>query len=137
MDTTSLVLIGAAGIALAGTSAVLLFRRGPDAATREHRRLQVLHESGRLALGDLDEVRGNLVFYSYEVGGVSYSAAQDLVYFPDLNLEELRMLSGPVDIKYDRANPPNSMVHSSSWSGLGLKAQPTPGIESSFRRLPQ
>jgi hypothetical protein len=137
VDTTSLVLIGAAGLALAGTSAALLFRRSPDAAAREQRRLQRLLESGRLTLGHLDEVRGALVFYSYEVGGATYTAAQDLVYFPQLNLEEFRSLSGPVNIRYDRANPPNSMVHCSSWSGLGLKAQPTPDYDSSLRRLPQ
>lgn len=137
MDKTSLVLIGVAGVATAVTCAFLLFRRGPDAAARELRRLQLLQESGRLTLGHLDEVRGSLVFYSYEVGGVVYTAAQDLTYFTALAGQDLRMLCGPVNIKYDRANPPNSMVHGASWSGLGLTAQPTQVLDSNLRRQPQ
>ncbi|MCW5965695.1 MAG: hypothetical protein KIT83_16780 [Bryobacterales bacterium] len=137
VDTTSLVLIGAAGVALAGVSAVLLFRKQPDADTRERLRLQALDEQGRLAPGDLDEVRDRLVFYSYEVAGVYYSAAQDLSIFPELTDEDLRALNGPLDIKFERSNPPNSMVHSTQWSGLGLAAQPTLTNDSNLRRQPQ
>lgn len=126
MDTTALVLIGAAGVALAGTSAVLLFRRQPDAAARELRRLEALAKQGRIAVGNLDEVRGHLVFYSYEVAAVSYSVAQDLSLFPELGEAQLRILSGPVNIKFERANPANSMVHCHSWSGLGLAASAGP-----------
>lgn len=135
MDTTALVLIGAAGAALAGGSAMLLLRKQPDATARERHRLQALYEHGRLAVGVLDEVRGRLVFYSYEVAGVSYSAAQDLSIFPELSEDDLRTLSGPLNIKFERSNPPNSMVHSTHWSGLA--AQPTLTNDSSFRRQPQ
>lgn len=130
-----LILIGAAGVTLAGTSAALLFRSQPDATQKEMQRLLILHQRGRIAHGDLDEVHGQTVFYSYEVSGVSYTAAQDLSLFPLLTEDRLRMLTGQVNIKFHRANPSNSMVHSDHWSGLGLPAQTT--HDSSLRRVPQ
>ena len=125
MDKTSLILLGAAGAALAGTSAVLLFRRGPDAAEQERLRLKALHEQGRLVLGHVVDTRENTVFYSYEVSGVGYTAAQDLGQFSGLDAEELLRIAGPLNIKYDRANPSNSMVYCDQWSGLGLPAKTT------------
>ena len=88
-------------------------------------------------MGNVDEVRGRLVFYSYEVSSVSYNVAQDLSYFPEPPDEQLQLLSGQITVKYDRANPPNSMVHSSAWSGLGLAVQPITIHDSSLRRIPQ
>jgi hypothetical protein len=125
VDKTSLILLGAAGAALAGTSAVLLFRKGPDAAEKERLRLKALHEHGRLALGHVVDVRDSAVFFSYEVSGVGYTAAQDLGQFGGLDVTELLSLAGPLNIKYDRANPSNSMVYCDQWSGLGLPAKTT------------
>jgi hypothetical protein len=125
VDKTSLILLGAAGAALAGTSAVLLFRKGPDAAEKERFRLNALQEQGRLALGHVVDVRGQTVFYGYEVSGVGYTAAQDLAQFFDADDPVLLALAGPVNIKFDRANPSNSMIHAEQWSGLGLPTRTT------------
>lgn len=99
-----------------------LFRRGPDEAERERQRLADLVASGRIAGGEIDDVRDRLVYYSYEVAGVGYGAAQDLSAFPALSSALLATLSGPVTIRYSRAHPGNSMVYCDSWSGLPLPA---------------
>lgn len=118
METPWLILIGAAGAALAGTTAYLLFRRGPDAAEIERRRLVALLATGRITAGQVDDVRGGVVYYSYEVAGVGYGAAQDLNAFPVALDAGFPALSGAVSVRFDRANPGNSMVHCESWSGL-------------------
>ncbi|MCC6263540.1 MAG: hypothetical protein IT169_08185 [Bryobacterales bacterium] len=117
-----LILIGGAGILLAACTGYFLFRRGPDEAERERRRLAALVASGRITGGQIDDVRDRLVYYSYEVAGVGYGAAQDLTRFPALPLAALATLSGPVTIRYSRAHPGNSMVHGEFWSGLPLPA---------------
>jgi hypothetical protein len=117
-----LILIGGAGAALAIIAGYFLFRRGPDEAERERRRLADLVASGRITGGEIDDVRDHLVYYSYEVAGVGYGAAQELGGFPELTSALLATLSGPVTIRYSRAHPGNSMVHCDSWSGLTLPA---------------
>lgn len=117
-----LILIGGAGAALAVIAGYFLFRSGPDEAERERRRLADLVANGRITGGEIDDVRGNLVYYSYEVAGVGYGAAQELGGFPALSSALLATLSGPVTIRYSRAYPGNSMVHCDSWSGLPLPA---------------
>lgn len=113
-----MLLIGAAGVALSGTSAVLLFRKGPSAAEKERQRLQLLHQTGRIAHGEIEEIRNGVAFYSYEVAGVTYTAAQDLKSFTFCEDNELPGQVGQVIIKYDRGNPLNSMIHCEWWSGM-------------------
>lgn len=118
MTSIGLILIGLAGALLAGTTAYFLFRRGPDAVERERRRRLALLATGRITGGEIDDVRGHVVCYSYEVGGVGYGAAQDLASFPEIGDSELATMSGSVNVRYDRSHPGNSIVHSESWSGL-------------------
>lgn len=120
MDKTILLFIGVAGAALAGTSAILLFRGRPSAAEKERLRLAELNRSGRLIHGEIEEIRGATAFYRYELHGVTYTAAQDLSLFPSIDDGHLQAVTGQVIIKYDRANPSNSMIHCDEWSGLLL-----------------
>ena len=118
MHNTWLILIGAAGTLLACFAAYFLFRKRPDAAERERLRRLALVASGRITGGELTDARGRLLYYSYEVAGVGYDAAQDMSAFPDIAEATLVTLSGPVSIRYDRASPGNSIVHCETWSGL-------------------
>ncbi|MDZ7640117.1 MAG: hypothetical protein U5J83_18010 [Bryobacterales bacterium] len=117
-----LILIGVAGAALAACAAYLLFRRGPDERERERLRLAELSRNGRITGGRIDGLGDRLVYYSYEIGGVGYAAAQDLSAFPELSGAMLATLSGSVTIRYSRATPSNSMVYCESWCGLPLSA---------------
>jgi len=59
-----------------------------------------------------------LVRYTYSISGVTYEAAQDLT-----DLEERaclsRLVNGQhVSVKYEPANPSNSILVSDDWSGL-------------------
>ncbi len=59
-----------------------------------------------------------LVVYTYSISGVSYETAQDIS-----GLEERACLAGLVagqhaSVKYDPANPSNSILIADNWSGL-------------------
>jgi len=61
-----------------------------------------------------------LVVYRYDVAGVSYEASQDVTrlrHYVDLHTCRIGL---PVSVKYDAANPANSIVIAEGWSGLRL-----------------
>jgi len=84
---------------------------------REGRRRAELVAHGKMGDATLVEVRDNLLFYSYDVRGVGYTASQDVAqlrFYLPLELS----VSGPVAVRYDARNPANSIVVSEQWSGL-------------------
>jgi hypothetical protein len=59
-----------------------------------------------------------LVYYTYSISGVTYETAQDVT-----GLEQRLVLEGVVagqsaSVKYDPANPSNSILLADDWSGL-------------------
>jgi hypothetical protein len=94
---------------------------------RERERRQRLAHMGRICDGtvlDVQELSPNghgpqqLLIYSYDVGGVSYEASQDITYlrqFIDINSCKLGL---PSSVKYDPHNPGNSIVISEAWTGI-------------------
>ena len=84
---------------------------------RERRRRAWLVATGKMGDAVLVEMRGTLVFYSYSVRGVEYTASQDTAPLPEKMSEGIAP-NGAVSIKYDPRNPANSIVVSEQWSGL-------------------
>jgi hypothetical protein len=118
------ILVGAAMIA---ASAILsrLRRKTPEQRERE-RRLRI-SEIGRITDGAVIDVREmslkdtgeiQLLVYSYDVAGVGYEASQDVTTLRHrVDLHNCR--SGLMtSIKYDPANPGNSIVIAENWTGL-------------------
>ena len=88
---------------------------------RERRRRELINREGRLADGAITDIDGAVIFYSYVVRGVEYSATQDISGISaSLPAEPARLL-GPVTLKYLPRNPANSIVISESWSGLRIR----------------
>ncbi len=102
--------------AATGVIAARRLRISPE--ERERRRRALIHRHGRLADGNVTDIAGPVIFYSYVVRGVEYSATQDVtgldVRFP----EDVARLLGLVTLKYMPRNPANSIVICESWSGL-------------------
>jgi hypothetical protein len=84
---------------------------------RERRRCAWLVATGKINDATLVEVRENLVFYSYLVRGVEYTASQDLTRFVDEASVDFSGISA-MSVKYDPRNPANSIVVAEEWSGL-------------------
>ena len=117
----------AGGIAFGIAGYALLRRKSKTAADIERERRDLLGEIGRITDGtviDVQELNENperpatLLIYHYYVAGVSYEASQDVTYLRQwINLQSCR-LGVPTSVRYDPANPGNSMVISERWNGL-------------------
>ena len=113
-----LVVIAAALIALAIFILVRIRRKPKDKEMR--RRLSVNH-LGRLGDATITEVQDNTIFYSYSVGGVTYTASQDISQLSAQIPSNPEKLIGPASLKYAPRNPANSIVVCEEWSGLRAK----------------
>lgn len=101
-------------------------RKTPDQLEQE-RRLRI-SEIGRITDGTVTDVNEltpkpgspemQLLIYQYDVAGVSYEASQDVTSLRHrIDLHSCR--SGLMtSIKYDPANPGNSIVIAENWNGL-------------------
>ena len=100
-------------------------RKTPEQREQE-RRLRI-SEKGRITDGTVTDVSEvaltdsheiQLLIYQYDVSGVTYEASQDVTALRHLvDLHSCR--SGLMtSIKYDPANPGNSIVIAENWTGL-------------------
>ena len=87
-------------------------------AQRERERRAILVSRGKLGDAEVVEIREQLVFYSYAVRGVGYTASQDLSFVESLAPADLAAAIGPVLVRYDAQNPANSIILAEQWSGL-------------------
>jgi hypothetical protein len=117
-DAVTLILAGVLAVLLAliGYRAWKLSRISPE--ERERRRRLALVAAGKMGDAMLVELRGEMLFYSYFVRGVEYTACQDIAALKAV-LPDLAAV-GPVSVKYDPHNPANSIILAEEWSGLRL-----------------
>jgi len=82
------------------------------------RRLSVnLH--GRLGDATITEIQDDTLYYSYSVGGVTYTASQDISQLRERLPADPNLLIGrPASLKYTPRNPANSIIICEDWSGL-------------------
>lgn len=128
----SLGAVQAVTFALAGLLTVLLailgYRWWRDSrvtpAERERRRRQGLAAHGKMADAVLDEIREDVLFYTYAVRGVEYTASQDVsALLQHVPCDYSSIAS--VAVKFDPRNPANSIVLAENWSGV--RVGPTAG----------
>jgi hypothetical protein len=118
---------GLAAAALIGGLVVYILRR-PSPAERERRRRLQLQREGRITDGMLFDVgepepsngaaSARLLFYNYSIGGVDYSACQDVSALAERVGDNPASLVGAVYVKYHSKNPYNSIIVCEEWSGL-------------------
>jgi len=92
-------------------------RRQVTPEERERRRRQWLVSTGKMGDATLVEIREDLLFYSYAVRGVEYTASQDIAQLSRRLPTDLSAV-GAVGVKYDPRNPANSIVIAEEWTGL-------------------
>jgi hypothetical protein len=140
------VLLGMGGAAIAAVAmiAYAFFRPAVNPEEEERKRRLHLNQIGRIAEGQIVELverpsetkkarkrlfrsrarplrdarPRHLVSYSYLISGVTYQTAQDITGLESqIRLE--RVVAGqPASIKYDAANPSDSILVADDWSGL-------------------
>ena len=87
------------------------------AEERERRRRAMLVARGKMGDAVLVEIREDLVFFTYSVRGIEYTASQDISARKEHVPPELSCLVS-VGVKYLVRNPANSIVLAEEWSGL-------------------
>ena len=120
-----ILVIAASGL-MGGAIAWANRRRKTPEQREQERRLRI-SETGRITDGtvtDVSEVALNesheiqLLIYQYDVSGVTYEASQDVTalrHMVDLHSCRSGLMTS---IKYDPANPGNSIVIAENWTGL-------------------
>ena len=123
------ITLAAAGVtSLAGSLAwvwVKLRRKRDPAEIERLRRLEV-NRCGRISAGKiLDFVESKagatparLLVYQYEVGGVTYEAAQDITRLPNLAAVAAFLPGQTISVKFDPKLPTNSIIACEEWSGI-------------------
>jgi hypothetical protein len=137
--------IGAGAAVMVGVWLAQWMRRPPDADEIEQQRRSHINQVGRIAEGQILEVleapaepaqahgpalfrreaknadadgRRKLVCYTYSISGVGYETAQDITHL-EARARLHRLVPGQAaSIKYDPANPGDSIVLTDDWSGL-------------------
>jgi hypothetical protein len=145
LDWRIWVAIGAGVALVAGVGCSLWLRQEPDVDEIEQKRRSHINQVGRIAEGQILEVldmpheqvearglalfrrrsktvsvdaRRKLVCYSYSISGVSYETAQDITSLEGRAGEQRLVPGRPAGVKYDPANPGDSIVLADDWSGL-------------------
>ena len=111
----SLALVVVALLATIGIRAWRASRITPE--DRERRRRAMLVGRGKMGDAVLVEVRDDLLFFTYSVRGVEYTASQDISAMKDRFPLDLTSVAA-VAVKYLPENPANSIVLAEDWSGL-------------------
>lgn len=106
---------------VAGTAFYVLRRRRLSPSERERLRRTRLAQHGRIVDGTLLDVSPTeqdptSLRYEYELAGVSYECVQDVSALSGA-LGPMR-LGFPVLVRFDRANPADSILVAENWTGL-------------------
>src|ERR1700735_502328 len=111
-------------VALVAIIAVFLVLRRSNRPTPEEierRRRLAIQAGGKMGDGEIIDVNGNSLLYSYSVAGVNYTASQDATELRAMLPPDPMSLLGPISLKFDPRNPANSIVLCEQWSGFCVR----------------
>src|SRR5665213_3650081 len=97
-------------------------KRAPTPEELEQHRRLAIHLEGKTADGQIIDVEGDSIVYSYSVAGVVYTTSQDATSLRAALPPELVSIIGPASVKFNARNPANSIVLCEHWSGLRRQA---------------
>ena len=143
-DWKLVLAIGGGAIAALAMIAYAFFRPAVDPEETERKRRLHLNQIGRIAEGQVVELvehppeekearkrlsgggaraldarrSRHLVSYSYSISGVTYHTAQDITGLEGQIRFERLVAGQPASVKYDTANPSDSIIVADDWSGL-------------------
>lgn len=114
--------------ALAGLAAVLIglaifiaLRVHGTPEKREKKRRLSVNRLGRLGDAMVTEASDVVIYYSYSIRGVQYTASQDVSTLGEKLPADRDRLIGIASLKYAPNNPANSILICEEWSGLRVR----------------
>jgi hypothetical protein len=119
-----IVALCALATALVGLGARIVVRMAKgDPEKRERKRRLHVHRNGRLGDAFITEATESILYYSYSISGVQYTASQEIGSMRALLPSDPERLIGPVSLKYSSKNPANSILICEEWSGLRVPSR--------------
>ena len=117
-------------VVAAGIFVTVRLRRKPK-DKEKLRRIEV-NANGRLGDATITDITEDAIIYEYSIGGLTYTASQDISQLRELiPAESHRLIGRPASLKYSVQNPANSILLCEDWSGLRLgPANQSPGLAS-------
>jgi hypothetical protein len=113
-----IAILSGLAVALTALAVWIALRVHGTPEKRERRRRLAIHQQGRLAEALITEADDGTLYYSYSVGGVYYTASQDVSALGHLLPGDRNRLVGVSSLKYSPRNPANSILLCEEWSGL-------------------
>jgi hypothetical protein len=95
--------------------------RGTPEKRERKRRLNV-NRLGRLGDALITEATETVIYYTYSIRGVQYTASQDVTALRERLPAEPERLIGIASLKYAPKNPANSILICEEWSGLRVRS---------------
>jgi len=130
MKTHKVLPAGLAGVA-SGLAAWFIPGWRVCPAERERRRRLKVNSLGRTGSAMIIDFHDGEVCYKYSIGGVEYTAFQDVSSLAEiLPADPATLISRPATLKYLAGNPANSILVCEEWSGLIFSPQAPPGAEA-------
>jgi len=118
--------VATGAVAIAGAAVYLFLRKPLTPEQKEEKRRTRLAAVGRVIDGTLidtapQNAEPRALIYRYRVSGVTYECGQNVSMLtsllPDLG-DAAAVFGLPVQVRYDRDNPADSIVISETWNGL-------------------
>jgi len=113
-----LIATAALGALALGFGGWMVFGRRMTPQERERLRRLKVNAAGRICDAVVVEIRDGVVYYTYTVHGVDYTASQDVRTLRQLLPADLVTLASHAAVKYLPENPANSILLCEAWSGL-------------------
>ncbi len=114
--------------ALCGIAAVLIalgifiaLRVHGTPEKRERKRRLNVNRLGRLGDALITEATETVIYYTYSIRGVQYTASQDVTALREKLPAEPERVIGIASLKYAPKNPANSILICEEWSGLRVR----------------
>jgi hypothetical protein len=117
-DGAQIAALGALAAVLVALAVWVVLRVRGNPERRERKRRLWVHHRGRLGDAIITEANESIIYYSYSVRGVQYTASQDVGSLRDHLPSDPERLIGIASLKYATNNPANSILICEEWSGL-------------------
>src|SRR5580704_11099271 len=110
-------LVGIAAVLIALGIYIALRVHGTPEKRERKRRLNV-NRLGRLGDALITEATESVIYYTYSIRGVQYTASQDVTALREKLPAEPERLIGVASLKYAPNNPANSILVCEEWNGI-------------------
>ncbi len=125
-------IIGGVSLLVVAAGIVVMVRLRRKPKDKEKLRRFEVNANGRLGDATITDITDDAIIYEYSVGGLTYTASQDISQLRELiPADSHRLIGRAASLKYSVQNPANSILLCEEWTGLRLgPANQSPGLAS-------